>query len=358
MINLYQFDRDTRGVQYKFGTVPDYKVSPAENARGGVELSNSFIKKMLAQKVKIEGDKLANNNRESEAVYFYEEAILIWPGYPSPYYNLAKVYEKTGEFDRAINTYTRLLEVKPDEAEAQTLIGKIFKRKGDYTTARQMYNKALEIDPKYDFAARSLKEIDYLILAGYKPQEAEALKQQESEKNLEIALKLVERYAPPGISRAVDEIDIVFNETDTLSGHKNIAQYEHHNRKIVITSDYIWASPQVTAAYIIHEAVHAKDKDAISSIKEEQDAYEESINFWRAHNKGIKDPELDYAADLYRESPQKLRKKVGETYRARDESMPEYSPYHTQNGNLGMLASLKIQTLKLRSQASNMLGLY
>jgi tetratricopeptide (TPR) repeat protein len=248
------------------------------------------------------------------------------------------------------------LKEKPDEVEARTLLGEVYIEYGDPQSAQKAFEKAVEIDPKYDFASRSLKRVDYIILERKNPEKANILKKQTSEENLSRALLLVQQHASPDLSDILDKIKISFSQTDSLSGHKNIAQYEHRNRKIVITDEYIWSAPEVTAAYIIHEAVHAKDKDGISSIREEQDAYAESIKFWINHSNGIKDPELDYAAKLYKENPQKLRIKVGETYRARDESMPMYSPHHTPE-NLGLIASIKIQTLKITNKISNMVGL-
>ena len=345
------------GTCYKTCPTPGFKASREAGNQDAFVFSNTFVQKRLSEKLKEAGDGHVRNNQETKAIYYYEKAIKEKPDYVSPYYNLARIYEKTGKLDQAINTYQNLIQVKPDEVEAQTLIGNCFKEKGDYDTARQMYSKAVEIDPKYDFAARALREIDYRLLSLRDPRQAETIKQQTAEKNLKDALVLVNAHAAPHLTKDLHKIAIIFDETDSLAGHKNIAQYENNSRKIAITNDYIWTAPEITAAYIVHEAVHAKDKDGISSIREEQDAYEESIKFWIAHNNGIKDPELDYAADLYRENPHKLRQKVGETYRSRDASMYEYSPYHTPQVGLGFVSSIKIQALKLKSKVCNMIGL-
>ncbi len=358
MISIYRSDRVHPGIlDNKINIPPDFKANSANNNQANYSFSDSFTNKMIARKLKIQGDSYANKNQENKAVYYYEKAINYRPDYTAPYYNLAKVYESAGKTDEAISTYARLLQIKPEEVEARTLMGQGYKQKGDLTTAKEIFEKTLHTDPKYDFAARTLKETEYLILKDSNPQQAEELKRQTAEKNLKQAIMLVRQHTPPELTKNLNQLTILFNETDSLSGHKNIAQYEHHNRKIVITSDYIWAAPEVTAAYVVHEAVHARDKDGISSIREEQDAYEESIEFWIANNKGIKDPELDYATDLYKENPQKLRQKVGETYRSRDASMPEYSPYHTPNEGLGLMASLKIATLRLKNQVCNMIGI-
>lgn len=344
-------------IQQKTNLSPASKGLTVGKNQAGFELSNSFIDKLVAREIKNTGDKFANEDNFNKAIYYYEKAIEKKPDYPAPYYNLAKAHEKNGNPDQTIKTYLKLLKVKPDEVEAQTLLGECYEGKGDYEKARQMYEKAAKTDPKYDFAARSLKKVDYLILRQENPEKAEKLKNQTSKKNLSKALLLVQQHASPDLARVLDKVKITFNKTDSLSGHKNIAQYEHHKEKIVITDEYIWATPEITAAYIIHETVHAKDKDGISSIREEQDAYAESIKFWISHNNGVKDPELDYAAELYKENPQKLREKVGETYRTRDASMPQFSPYHTPREGVDLITTIKIQALKIGNKVSNMTGL-
>lgn len=323
----------------------------------GIYFSNAFLKERLAHKLKEQGDDYANNSQDKKAIEQYKKAIKEVPEYISPYYNLARLYEKRGKIDEAITTYQALLVVKPDEVEAMTLMGLAYKEKKDYNSAKAILAQANHVDPKYDFASRTLKEINYILLAKHNPVEAEKLKQKTAEKNLKEALILVHKHAAPDLTRNLNSLAIVFDETDSLSGHKNIAQYENHNKKIVITSDYIWAAPEVTAAYIVHEAVHAKDRDGISSIKEEQDSYEASIKFWVTHNNGLKDPELDYAAELYRENPKKLRQKVGDTYRSRDGSMLEYSPYHTPPEGLGFMAKIKLQAIILRNKFVSMVGI-
>ncbi|MCK5176320.1 MAG: tetratricopeptide repeat protein [Candidatus Aenigmarchaeota archaeon] len=315
-----------------------------------VDFSNDFITKKHCQRLKNIGDEYAYDEQNTKAIYYYKEAIKIKPDYTVSYYNLAKIYNKTGDFNKAINTYKELLAVKPDEVEAQTLIGQYFKEKGDYKIAEQAYKKAVEIDPKYDFALRSLKEINNLTLAQHNPEKAELIKQQTAKNNLKNSLMLINLHAPSDLIKGLKNINIIFDETDSLSGHQNIAQYENHNNKIVITNDYIWASPEIIAAYIMHEAVHAKDKDGISSIKEEQNAYQISIEFWIAHNNGIKDPELDYAADLYKENPQKLKQKVAYIYKSRDKSIPDYSPNHMPTEDIDILTNLKLYLLKFKNK--------
>ena len=315
--------------------------------------TNAFINQELSKKYKRIGDKNFSNQNDNKAVLYYQEAIKTNPEFPSPYYNLAKIYKKQNNIDKAIATYQQLLSKNPDEIEAQTLMGNCFKTKGDYNSAKNAFEKAVKTDPKYDFAQRSLSEVNNLILTQENPIKAQSIENQVKQHKLRTALALVNQHADSSLSKGLQNVDIVFGETDSLSGVKNIAQYENHNNRIVITNDYIWAAPEITAAYMMHEAVHARDRDGLSSVREEQDAYHASIEFWVAHNNGIKDPELDFAASLYKENPQKLARKVADTYRSRDNSIPEYSPNHIPPSKQGLLSRMKMYFLSTTNKYTN-----
>lgn len=63
------------------------------------------------------------NGRYPEASEELERALVLDPSAPTLLYNLGRVYELMGEYDRAITTYERLLAVTPDaspEERAQT----------------------------------------------------------------------------------------------------------------------------------------------------------------------------------------------------------------------------------------------
>ena len=318
-----------------------------------LEFSSNYVKKELSRKFKNTGDKYAQNSEDNKAVYYYKKSIKTNIDNPFPYYNLAKIYRKNDQLNQSIEIYKKLLEIKPDEVEAQTLIGKIYEQKGNYKKARELYKKAVKIDLKYDFAQRSLKEINNLILAQKDPVKAKILKKQTAQNNLRLALALVNQHASADLLKGIKGLQITYAETDSLSGHRNIAQYENQNKRIVISNDYVWAAPEIVAAYLIHEATHAKDRDGLSSIKEEQDAYQASIEFWIAHNHGIEDPELDYAEGLYKQNPQKLKDRVAETYRSRDKSLPDYSPHHLPLGQENFLTKLKFYFFRVKDKYNN-----
>lgn len=67
--------------------------------------------------------ELYRNGRYPEAAEELERALVLDPSAPTLLYNLGRVYELMGEYDRAITTYERLLAVTPDatpEERSQT----------------------------------------------------------------------------------------------------------------------------------------------------------------------------------------------------------------------------------------------
>ena len=292
------------------------------------EPSHIFIARKRAEMLKNAANVFAENNKNERAIDFYKAAIEINPDYIDVYHNLAKTYKNIGQVNNAIVTYEQALQVSPNNIEALAKIGECYKDMGEYDKSANYLQRAVGIDSKYDLAWRLLKETANLKLAGTNPEQAQREKDQQAQENLTKSIGLIKVFLSKEARDDLRDVEFVFNDTNSLSGHKNIAQYENDKRRIVITDKYIWAAPQIISAYIAHEAVHARDHDAYTSIKEEQDAYRESAKFWVAHNDGVEDPEMDFVVKLYRDSPESLDKKVEEIYSSRDSSIQKFSPKH------------------------------
>jgi len=290
--------------------------------------SETLASQKLAESLKNRGNECVKQGDNKQAIQYYRKALLVKPDYVDVYYNLGKAYRGLNDLDNAISSYKKMLEYSPNDIDALTNIGECYKEKGDYKNAKLYLKKTLKIDKNYDLANRQLLEIENLELASINPLLAAEKKKEQAENNLKQALSLACSHYPPEVIDDIKDITFVFDSTSSLSGVANIAQYENSKRRIVVTDKYIWAAPQVVAAYIVHEIVHGRDKDPYSSIREEQDAYRESVKFWIKNNKGVKDPEMDYASSLYMISPEKLDQKVAEIYSARDKTIPEFSPNH------------------------------
>jgi len=61
---------------------------------------------------------------------------LLNPNYGKAYKNRGKVYTETGESEKALNDFTKVIFLNTDLAEAYELRGKLYKKRGDEERAR------------------------------------------------------------------------------------------------------------------------------------------------------------------------------------------------------------------------------
>lgn len=309
---------------------PEYRVHKYRQVTGGNSFGASVSKEAQAQKE--QGNTFLQVNELEKAIECYKKAISLSPDYADAYYNLGKAYHLSKKYDEAAAAFEKAKEYNPDDVETLVLLGECYRATGKYSNAFKNFEKALALDPASDYAKRNLEETKNLQLSIFHPEEAYKQKKEQAQKNLNEAISMVKEFLPSGYMKDMSDICVVFDNTDSMGGRNNIAQYEHAKRKITVTGDYIWASPKLVGAYLRHEFVHAKDNDPYTSIHEEQDAYEEAAKFWKAKHfeNGIqvKDPEMDYVLELYNKSPQDLKNRVAEIYKLRDPGISKTSPNH------------------------------
>lgn len=276
----------------------------------------------------VKGDIALNENRLEEALNSYSQALNKNPQETILYRKLGKTYSQMKDFSSAEKSFVEYLKTDESESEVWIDLGETQRQQGKYQAAIQSFNKALSIEPNNDFAKRSLMLTKNNMLAIFSPEQAKKEKNDHATKNLQEALKMTVDYLTPAFMQDMTDINICFGETASMGGTSNIAQYENYKKTITVSDSYIYASPQVIAAYLTHESIHAKDKDAYTSVREEQDAYEIATKFWIKNSNGVQDPEMDYAAQLYKQSPEQLQARVKEIYELRDPSISQTSPNH------------------------------
>ena len=69
-------------------------------------------------------------------------------------------------------------------------------------------------------------------------------------------------------------------------------------------------------------------KEHLLAIKEEQDAYRAQAQYWVKNVENVSDPEMDYVANLYKQSAKTLDDRVAEIYKLRDPNIAEISYNH------------------------------
>lgn len=274
------------------------------------------------------GNKLLNENKNKEALNVFKEAQTINPNNSEIDKKLGKTYFKLEDYNLSTEHYKAYISKNEKDDEAWIDLGISQRKAGFYGEALKSFRKAKEINPKNDLANREILETENSILAIYAPNKAFKEKQAQATTNLREALNLTVNYLGANFMKDLADVQVLFGETASMGGTPNIAQYENYKKTITVSNAYAYASPQVIAAYLVHESIHAKDKDAFTSVKEEQDAYETATKFWIENSQGIEDPEMDYAAELYKQSPDSLKTRVAEIYQMRDPDIAQTSPNH------------------------------
>lgn len=281
-----------------------------------------------AKSLEEKGNDYLKRNEFDSAIECFTKAIEQSSDSVDVYYSLAKAYKYKEDYKNAIPAFEKYTELKPEDVEAKVLLGECYHQSGLYEKAREQYTKAAQMDPSNDLPKRNLLELDNHQLACYDPNKALVERRKQASENLTKAVTMAGGYLPRGYLKDLANITVAFDKTSLMGGTANIAQYENSKKKVTVTDKYLYASPQLICAYLVHEFVHAKDKDSYTSVTEEQDAYRESVKFWKDNAAGINDPEMDYALELYNKSPKTLDDRVAEIYKLRDPSIAMTSPNH------------------------------
>ncbi|MBS4760827.1 MAG: tetratricopeptide repeat protein [Clostridium sp.] len=338
-------------------------ISPAQNVNNkktsfGKKLqvlnSNSYVpikaRSVLEDRVfKSQADTAMKEGHFEKAIELYHKALAVNPDDIELHLSIAKTYNFNKQYNNAIFHLEKYVSLKPDDIENITLLGECYKKSGKFSQAIEKFNKALLIEPNYDYARRNLLDAQNLYNACLNPTKARQERYDAAINNLTEAVKIAKNYLPKGYMDDMKDMTVSFDKTSQMGGRSNIAQYEHNKRKISVTDEYTYASPKLVGAYLIHEFTHGKDNDPYTSIREEQDAYRVQAKYWVENVKDVYDPEMDYVADLYKQSAETLDKRVAEIYKLRDPGIPETSYNHPPNGKKAAaygLSGLSDQPLK------------
>ncbi|MCD7878630.1 MAG: tetratricopeptide repeat protein [Candidatus Gastranaerophilales bacterium] len=294
-----------------------------------------------------QGDKALNENKNEEALNYYNQASALDSGNTEIYRKKGKAFYNQKNYVKAYENFKLYLEKNPDDTDCLIEMGESLRSSGKYQQALEIFQQAKSKDENNDLANRSILETKNNILYLNSPLRAKYEKEDYASNNLKTAIDMTINYMTPEFMQKISNVQIKFGETAKMGGTSNIAQYENSTNTITVSSAYKYAAPEVIAAYLVHESVHAYDQDPYTSIREEQDAYEKATKFWIKNSNGINDPEMDYAAKLYKKSPQSLKSRVAEIYQLRDPSIAKTSPNHPPSGKF----SFNLKKSKAASQS-------
>ncbi len=109
-------------------------------------------KKQLAEQYHSHGYAARKKGDYQTAIQFYSKALEVWPQHFKALFNRGFAYDKLSDFDSAIADYTRAIQIDPRNAYTYYNKGISLDRKGLYDDAVVSFSKAIELEPtKADF---------------------------------------------------------------------------------------------------------------------------------------------------------------------------------------------------------------
>jgi Tfp pilus assembly protein PilF len=99
--------------------------------------------------------------RVDEAIEECQKAIEIDPEFGNPYNDIGAYLIEKGQYDAAIPWFERAMQAKRYESPAfpHLNLGRVYERKGEWAKAIESYKKALTLNPNYALARRSLGRV-------------------------------------------------------------------------------------------------------------------------------------------------------------------------------------------------------
>ncbi len=99
--------------------------------------------------------------RLDEAIEECHRAIAQDPDFGNPYNDIGAYLIEKGQFDEAIPWFERAMQARRYESPAfpHLNLGRVYERKGEWQRAMDCYKKALTLNPNYALAKRSLSRL-------------------------------------------------------------------------------------------------------------------------------------------------------------------------------------------------------
>ncbi len=281
------------------------------------------------------GNEFRKRRLYPQAIQAYETAIRLNPRYTDAYFNLAQLMVLLGNAPRGIQLLTQLLYVNPNDHDARVQLGEYYEKIGNTQEAKKRYMEVLSVMPDFDPANRRLNFLIYQDQKRFYPETVNTLLQTRQREVVHKARGLLKQYFKlhhpnPYLLKLSQEIPVCFEETQRIDDSPNIAEYDAQQHIIRIHPQMMFSTPNVVGAYLAHELVHALDGESHTSIREEQDGYQELARFWSIYKGVEKDPNLDHALSMYQQSEKRLDEEVRRVYSIRNPGISETSPGHGQ----------------------------
>ncbi len=289
--------------------------------------------RLQAEQLKNLGNEYRKNKMYAKALDAYQQAIQTDSRYTDAYFNMGQLHALVGNMPKAIQALTQLLFITPNDHDARVVLGEYYEKAGNTQEAKKRYMEVLQAKPDFDPASRRLDYLLYLDQKRFYPETAQTLMDTQYREIIHKARSLLKQFYTlhhpnPIVLKLSQEIPIAFEDTQMLGETANIAEYDNRKGLIRVHPQMMFSTPNIVAAYLVHELVHAVDQNDSTSIIEEQDGYRALARFWSIYKGPETDPNLDRAVELYQRSPDALDQEVRRIYTIRDATIPERSAGH------------------------------
>lgn len=99
------------------------------------------------------------NRKYDEITGLLKDTAELFPDDPNNHYKLGLIYEFKKDFELAISSYKKAVEIKPDHARALNAIGRLYMKNGKYAEAKEALESARKADPNLEETAVLLSNI-------------------------------------------------------------------------------------------------------------------------------------------------------------------------------------------------------
>ena len=137
---------------------------------GGISAMNDMLEMYPKDKhlLYLAGNWLMGENGNEQAERIMEKALAIDKNFPAALNDLAYVYARNRQFDKAFAAMDRYVALLPKEPNPQDSYGELLRMAGNFEGSLQHYRAALKIDP--DFVTSQVGLGDTYALMGNQEQ--------------------------------------------------------------------------------------------------------------------------------------------------------------------------------------------
>ncbi len=130
------------------------------------------------------GLHLFKSGEFDQALESFRRSLELSPSQVSSKFYLAKISESEGDLDRALETYREIIDLEPEHAESHAAIGRLALKKGQFVEAEEHLKRSIQLDASYRPARYNLgllySQIGEIEKAREELQRAEELRQSEA----------------------------------------------------------------------------------------------------------------------------------------------------------------------------------